>query len=66
MKKLNKDNTKKKTPLRVFFDIVGYAIFGFIFVLVMVVGYQSISGQQPNLFSYCLHTHEKQDFLRQL
>ena len=56
MKKLNKKkDDKKKTPLRVFFDIVGYAIFGFIFVLVMVVGYQSISGQQPNLFSYCLY-----------
>ena len=32
MKKLNKNKeSKKKTPLRVFFDIVGYAIFGFIF-----------------------------------
>lgn len=56
MKKLNKNKeSKKKTPLRVFFDIVGYAIFGFIFALVIVVGYQSISGQQPNLFSYCLY-----------
>ena len=55
MKKLNKDTNKKKTPLRVFFDIVGYAIFAFIFVLVIVVGYQSISGQQPHLFSHCLY-----------
>ena len=57
MKKFNrnKDTKTKKTPLRVFFDIVGYAIFGFIFALVIVVGYQSISGQQPNLFSYCLY-----------
>lgn len=55
MKKLNKDTNKKKTPLRVFFDIVGYAIFAFIFVLVIVVGYQSISGQQPHLFNHCLY-----------
>ena len=51
----NKENKKKKTPLRVFFDVVGYTIFGFIFSLVLVVGYQLISGQQPNLFSYCVY-----------
>ena len=57
MKMFNKkkDSNKKKTPMRVFFDIVGYAIFGLLFALVIVVGYQSISGQQPNLFSYCLY-----------
>lgn len=52
----NKSNQKnKKTPLRVFFDIVGYVIFGLIFSLVVVVGYQCISGQQPQLFSYCIY-----------
>ena len=57
MKMFNKkkDSNKKKTPMRVFFDIVGYTIFGILFALVIVVGYQSISGQQPNLFSYCLY-----------
>lgn len=64
MKKLNKNlDKKKKTPLRVFFDIIGYAIFAFIFGLVIVVGYQSISGQQPNVFSYCLYYIETDSML---
>lgn len=58
MKKLKikvKDKQNKKTPLRVFFDVLGYFIFCLIFILVVVVGYQSVSGQQPQLFSYCIY-----------
>lgn len=50
-----KKSNGKKTRLRVFFDIVGYSLFGFIFVLVCIIAVQSFSGGHPNLFGYCYY-----------
>lgn len=50
-----KKSKAKKTRLRVFFDIVGYSLFGLIFVLVCIVAVQSFSGGHPNLFGYCYY-----------
>ena len=50
-----KKSKGKKTRLRVFFDIIGYSLFTFIFVLVCVIAAQSFSGGHTNLFGYCFY-----------
>ena len=41
--------------IRKVLDIVGYIIFGLVFVLVVVVFAQNVSGGQPNFFGYCYY-----------
>lgn len=58
MKKLRirtSSNKKKKSLIRMIFDIVGYVIFSIIFILILVVAIQSFTGHQPNVFGYCYY-----------
>lgn len=59
MKKLtinkNPNEKKKKSPIRITFDILGYVIFSIVFILILVVAIQAFRGQQPSLFGYCYY-----------
>ena len=50
-----KKENKPKSKVRKVLDIVGYIIFGLVFVLVVVVFAQNVSGGQPNFFGYCYY-----------
>ncbi len=58
MKKITinkKTNEKKKSPIRITIDILGYVIFSIVFILILVVAIQAFKGQQPSLFGYCYY-----------
>ncbi len=53
--KKDTDEKKKKSPIRITFDIIGYVIFSVVFILILVVTIQAFRGQQPSLFGYCYY-----------
>lgn len=47
--------TKKKTKFQLISNIIGYVIFSFIFIMVIIVTIQSFTGGTPNFFGYCYY-----------
>jgi signal peptidase I len=50
--KLKEKKQTMKTKFQLISNIIGYAVFSFIFIMVLIVSVQSISGGTPNFFGY--------------
>lgn len=50
--KLKEKKQTMKTKFQLISNIIGYAVFSFIFIMVLVVSIQSVSGGTPNFFGY--------------
>lgn len=50
--KLKEKKQTMKTKFQLISNIIGYVVFSFIFIMVLVVSIQSVSGGTPNFFGY--------------